>query len=133
MSVTGDPRRDTTGDRARGAKEGLCRRLVPLLTEQDIHQVPLAINGAVEVDQTPFHFEVSFVDVPAAANSASPVLAQCLAQQWGELRFPFSYRFVGKDQTPLYRENTPRYGVRVSHSLREWLKDAVHPAIAKLL
>ncbi|MGE0823441.1 MAG: hypothetical protein AB7G75_27205 [Candidatus Binatia bacterium] len=32
-----------------------------------------------------------------------------------------------------YRENTPRYGVEVSHSLRDRLNKAVHPAIAKLL
>jgi hypothetical protein len=32
-----------------------------------------------------------------------------------------------------YRENTPRYGVRISHSLREWFKNPVDPAITKLL
>lgn len=32
-----------------------------------------------------------------------------------------------------YRENTPRYGVRVSHSLRERLNHAIAPAIAKFL
>ena len=58
MSVTGDPRRNTTGDGAGGAKERLRCRLVPLLTEQDVDQIPIAINGAVEVDQAPFHFDV---------------------------------------------------------------------------
>src|SRR3989442_14825171 len=32
-----------------------------------------------------------------------------------------------------YRENTPRYGVRVSHSLRQRLNDPIIPAIAKFL
>src|SRR6266487_1719446 len=35
--------------------------------------------------------------------------------------------------TPYYRENTPRYGVRVSHSLRQRLNDPIIPAIAKFL
>jgi hypothetical protein len=61
VSVTGDPRRDTTGDGACRAEEGLRRRLVSLLTEQDIHQVPIPVNGAVEVDQAPFHFEERLV------------------------------------------------------------------------
>src|SRR3989442_79712 len=33
----------------------------------------------------------------------------------------------------IYRENTPRYGVRVSHSLRQRLNDPIIPAIAKFL
>ncbi len=35
--------------------------------------------------------------------------------------------------SPTYRENTPRYGVRVSHSLRQRLNDPIIPAIAKFL
>src|SRR5918999_5313828 len=50
VSITGDPRRNTISDGACGAKESLCRRLVPLLTEQNIHQVPITINRAVEID-----------------------------------------------------------------------------------
>jgi len=42
-SITGNSLRDTTGDGAGGAKEGFCRCLVPLLTEQDIHEVPISI------------------------------------------------------------------------------------------
>jgi len=50
MSITGNSLRDTTGDGAGGAKEGFCRCLIPLLTEQDIHQIAVPINRAVEVD-----------------------------------------------------------------------------------
>lgn len=71
VSITGDPRRDMTGNGARGTKEGLGCCLVPLLTEQDIHQVPIPINGAVEVDQAPFYFDARLVDVPTAG--ATPI------------------------------------------------------------
>lgn len=40
VAIGGDPRWDTTGDGVGRAKEGLRRRYVALLTEQDIHQVP---------------------------------------------------------------------------------------------
>jgi hypothetical protein len=50
VAITGDPLRDMTGDGARGAEDGLGCRLVPLLTEPDIYQIPIPINGPVEVD-----------------------------------------------------------------------------------
>src|SRR5918992_267035 len=98
MSVTSNPRRDTTGDGACRAEEGFRRRLVPLLTEQNIHQIPIPINGAIEVSQAPFDFDERLVDVPAAPDSPASMLAQCLAQEWSELGLPLPYRFVGKDQ-----------------------------------
>lgn len=36
-----------------------------------------------------------------SARFSSPVLAQHLAHQGGELDFPFPYRLMGKDQAPL--------------------------------
>jgi hypothetical protein len=50
MSITRDPRWNTTGDRARGAKEGSRRRLVPRLTEPHVDEIAIPVNGAVEVD-----------------------------------------------------------------------------------
>ena len=47
VSITGDSLRDTTGDGVGGAKEGFCRCLVPLITEQHIEQVPIPIVGRV--------------------------------------------------------------------------------------
>ena len=43
MAISGDPRWDTTGDGARGPEKSFRRCLVPLLTEQDIDQVPIPI------------------------------------------------------------------------------------------
>jgi hypothetical protein len=50
VSITRDPRRDTTGDGARGAKESFRRGLVPLRTKQNIDEIAIPVNGAVEVD-----------------------------------------------------------------------------------
>jgi len=47
MAIGGHPCWDTAGDRARGAKEGFRRGLVPCLTQQDIDEVSLAINSTV--------------------------------------------------------------------------------------
>ena len=50
LSITRDPRWNTTGDRARAAKEGSRRPLVPRLTEPYVDEFALPVNGAVEVD-----------------------------------------------------------------------------------
>src|SRR5215471_6226577 len=57
VSITGDALRDTTRDGARRAEEGFRRGLVARLAQPDIDQIPIPINGPVEVDQAPFHFE----------------------------------------------------------------------------
>src|SRR5262245_25974043 len=49
VSVTGDPLRDPTGDGARGPEKSFRRCLVPLLAQQDIDQIPIAIYGTVEI------------------------------------------------------------------------------------
>jgi len=97
MAITGDPLKDTTGDGARGAKKGFRHRLVTLLAQQDIDKVPRAIDRAVEIGPASFHFEVGFVDIPAASSSSPSLLAQRLAQQQGELRFPLPHRFMRED------------------------------------
>jgi hypothetical protein len=50
MSITGDPLRDTTGDRARGPEERFCCGLVALLTEPNVDEIAITVNSAVEVD-----------------------------------------------------------------------------------
>ncbi len=101
VAITGNSLRDTTGDGAGGAKEGFCRCLIPLLTEQDIHEVPISIDGPVEIDQAPFHFEERLVDIPPASNSPSSMLAQRLAQQGGKLGFPLPYSLMSENQASL--------------------------------
>ena len=102
VSITGDPLRDTTSDCARGPKEGFRCCLVPLLTEQNIDQIPISIDRPVEVDQAPFDFKESLVHIPAAPDSPSSMLAQRLAQEWSELRFPLPYCLMGKDGSIRY-------------------------------
>jgi hypothetical protein len=60
MSITGDPLRDTPGDRARGPEESFRRHLVALLTEPNVDEIAITVNGAVEVDRAPFHFNERF-------------------------------------------------------------------------
>src|SRR5262249_2731744 len=78
MSITGDALRDATGDRARGAEEGFRPCLVLLLPQRDIDEIPLPINGPVEVGHAPFHLDAGLVHVPAAPDSPTPMLAQGL-------------------------------------------------------
>jgi hypothetical protein len=54
MAIGRHPLGHTTGDRARGAKEGFRRCLVALLAAQDIDQIPVAIERAVQGGPTPF-------------------------------------------------------------------------------
>src|SRR5262245_35208810 len=97
VSITGDPLWDTTRDGTRRAEEGFRRCLVSLLAKQDIDEMAIPINGPVQVDRAPFHFNESFIYVPTRPTASPPVLAQRLAHQRGELGFPLPHRFVGKN------------------------------------
>src|SRR3954447_17223131 len=101
MAIGGDAVRDTASDKPRRAKEVFCCRFVPLLTQQDIDEVSLAIYRAVEIGPASFHFDIRLVDIPARADVSSSVLAQHFTQHRGELRFPLSDGFMRKDQAPL--------------------------------
>jgi hypothetical protein len=101
VAIGGDTLRDTPRDCARRTEEGFRRCRVALLIQQDIHQVSIAINSTVQIRLAPFHFDIRFVDVPAAANSSAPLLPQCLAQQRRELCFPLPHRFMRKDHPAL--------------------------------
>ena len=58
MPIGRHPLWHTTGDGPRGAEERLGRRLVALLTQQNVDEVPIAINGPVQVGPASFHFNI---------------------------------------------------------------------------
>jgi hypothetical protein len=49
MPIAGDSLGNTSGDSPRGAEEGFRRRLVALLTQQNLDEIPIAINRPVQV------------------------------------------------------------------------------------
>lgn len=87
MPVGCNALRNTFGDCACGTEECF-RRAVALLTQQDIDEIALAINGTVQVGPAPFHFDIGLVNIPASTNSAPSMLAQSFTHQGGQLCFP---------------------------------------------
>ena len=58
MTIGGDALRDTVRDGARRTEERFRCGLVPLLTQEDVDQVPFTINGPVEIGPASFDFDV---------------------------------------------------------------------------
>jgi hypothetical protein len=62
MAIRGDPLRNTPGDNSRRAKEGFCRCLIPLLTQQNINEISIPINRPVQVDRAPFYLNTTLLE-----------------------------------------------------------------------
>ena len=88
VAVGRDPIRGHAGDRLGGAEERLSGRHVAVLAEQHVDQVPVPVDGAIQVAPAPVHLEICLIHVPAAAHLAAPAPPQILGQGRGELGFP---------------------------------------------
>src|SRR5215207_6305500 len=56
VTVGRDPARGHAGHRLGGAEERLSGRHIPVLTEQHVDQVPVPVDGAIEITPAPLHF-----------------------------------------------------------------------------
>jgi hypothetical protein len=84
VAVCRDPVRCHAGHRLGRAEERLSGRHVAVLAEQHVDQVPVPVDGAIEIAPAPVHFQVCLIDGPAAAHLAAPAPPQILGQGGGE-------------------------------------------------
>src|SRR4051794_9647439 len=96
VAVGRDPVRRDAGDRLRGAEERLSGRHVAVLAEQHVDQVPVPVDGAIQIAPAPMHFQVCLIYIPAAAHLAAPAPPQLLGQGRRELGFPVPDRLVAE-------------------------------------
>jgi len=99
MSIGGDPGWNPLSHSSGREKERFSRGLILSLTELDIHQVPVPINGPIQVDPTSFHLEIRLVAIPTRSDSPAAMFAQGLTQHGSPLGFPLSDCFMGKHDT----------------------------------
>jgi hypothetical protein len=95
---------DLAGGRFRPAEEGLGRGHVPVLTQYGVHEVTIAIDGAIQVASPTSDLQVGFIDMPVAAAGtalAVPPLSEFAGQDGRELYFPIPNGFVAEDDPTL--------------------------------
>ena len=86
--VGSDSVRYTASDGSSRTEERLGSRLILALAQQHIDQVAVPINGPIEVDPTPLHFQIGFVAVPAPPHLPTPLPPESLAQHGSQFGFP---------------------------------------------
>src|SRR3954454_13723320 len=96
VAIGRDPVRCHPSHRFGRPKERLRCFHVAVFTEQHVDQGPVPVDGAVEIAPAPMHFQVRFIDIPAAAYRAAPAPAQLLGQGRGEFGFPLPDRFIAE-------------------------------------
>jgi len=85
-----------TNDRARSGEEALGAVPIPRLAQQGIDQVPVGVNGPVEVAPASVHLHIRLITMPLAPCFAAPLRPQSLVQQGSEAILPLLHRLVGE-------------------------------------
>jgi len=80
-------------------KERLSRCLILSLTEEDIHQVSVSINGLAQVNPTPFPLQIRLGAIPTLSYPPASICAQALIQHGGKFGFSRSDGFMSKHDT----------------------------------
>jgi hypothetical protein len=101
MPVRGDPGRSDASHRFGRPKEFLYRRHIAALAQHDIHQPTSAVNRPIQIAPSAMDFDIGFIDVPGAADTAAttPATAMIVDQQRRELRLPIQNSLVGELDT----------------------------------
>jgi hypothetical protein len=71
-----DPSRNTVRHHPRRTQACLSHCLILPLTEENIHQVAVPINGPVEVASAAFHLEIQLLALPTLSTSPAAIFAQ---------------------------------------------------------
>jgi hypothetical protein len=77
-------------------EELLCSVHIPLFTQPRINQVPIVINGSIEVAPFSPHFDVCFINMPRFSCLTMPFCAQLICDHRGKPLLPVSNRLMGK-------------------------------------
>src|SRR4051812_8095565 len=96
VAIGRDPVRCHPSHRFGRPKERLRGFHVAVLAEQHVDQVPVPVDGAIEIAPPPLHFQVCLIHIPAAAHRAAPAPPQLLGQGRRELGFPLPDRFIAE-------------------------------------
>jgi hypothetical protein len=101
MPIRSHPGRSNTCHRFRRSKKLLCRGHIAALAQHYVHQRASAVNCPVQIAPPAIDFDVGFIDVPRAADSAatSAAAAKIVDQQRREFRLPIPDRLVGEFDT----------------------------------
>ena len=81
-------------------KERLRCSGVPPLREEGVNNLPIFINGAVDIRPAPLQTDICLIDAPLGANSSS-VSACGIAEKWKESLDPAVDRTAINDEAPL--------------------------------
>ena len=94
-------------------KERLRCSGVPPLREEGVNNLPIFINGAVDIRPAPLQTDICLIDAPLGANSSS-VSACGIAEKWKESLDPAVDRTAINDATTL---GEPLHDVGVAQSI----------------
>jgi len=65
-----------------------------VLAEHRIEQVPIPVDGAVEIAPVASDLHVGFVEIPGDAAATATLPAEPVGKEWSEAGFPLADRFV---------------------------------------
>ena len=129
MPVRGDPCRRHAGDRSGGTKERFRRRHVPLLAETHVHQRSGTVDRPVEITPASMDLDVGFIDIPGAADPASPAAAKMIDQRRCELRLPVAHRLKPHKVRYYLERRDPEFEARMSEVLCVYQEVAILRAV----
>ncbi len=94
MPIRGEAERPARPDLDHPAQETACRRPIPLLAEHRVQQVPIPVDGAVEVAPVSAGPHIGLVEVPGAAGLAVALGAQSFTEQRRKADLPAPDRLM---------------------------------------
>jgi len=101
VTIGRNPIRCDTGELERLGEEGLGCSHVPLPAQPAIHQVPIPVDGSVQVAPLATDLDVGLVYVPAAAHSPFSMTTESIADHRPEPCFPSADRLMSELEAAL--------------------------------
>jgi hypothetical protein len=94
MSVGGDLFGTASGHRLSTSEEALGSRPISFRTEHRVDELPLPIDGSIQITPAAAHLQIRLIDVLAATHLALVSTPDLVGQQRSETRFPVAHRFM---------------------------------------
>jgi hypothetical protein len=99
VPIGGHWRRCLSRDGQSTLKEALCGLPITGGTQQRVHQIPLAVDRAVQVTPLAFYLSIGFIDIPMTADLFLPAMPQWFCEQPCKTSFPFPNGLRSKLET----------------------------------
>jgi hypothetical protein len=84
------------GDLQRIPQKAFGRIHIPVFTEHRIDEIPITINGSVEIIPGSANANVGFVAMPGPTSLSLPLGSEFVTEEWSETTFPVAHGFMSE-------------------------------------